>query len=286
MTSADLLYGVLPPVLIGVGVVGFLYRFFTGGIPTDGRPAVAATRWATLPTRWGLGIVLGFHAIVLLFPDWVVGWDSSPARLHLLEGTIVAVSLGALFGVFAHLVHFANDARRPRVTPADVLVVGAMLLFLVTGVLASLVDTWVTSWTAGAAAPALRSILGPHPRPDLIGTLPTLAVAHLLTFFIGMAALPFSRFAMWAAVPVRAVHGFVSSLIRPSGEFGWGGAWARAGIVLGYFVVFTVIIPSRVVDSLGSVPHLVRDAVVGGIWAGFLVGGLWMLRWAQRTQRI
>lgn len=285
MTAADVLYGAIPMVLTAVAAIGLLYRLFTRPVPLESRPAAAAGAWATMPTRWGLGLVFGFHALVLVVPSWVLGWNSSPVRLYLLEGALLAVTLWALIGVFGHLLHFADDPQRPAVTPADALVVGAVLVFLVTGALSQLADRWATSWSAGVAAPYAGAILG-NARPELVASLPVPAQVHTLAFFTGLAALPFSRFLVWAAVPARAVHGFLAGLVKPAGDLLWGSAWARAVGVFLYFVIFTVVIPSQVVDRLGDVPDPVRDAVVGGVWAVFLVGGLAMLRWAQRTSRI
>lgn len=294
MTSADLLYGTLPMVLTGVALVGLLFRLFTRPVALDADPPSApAGPWGTVPVRWGLGIVLGLHVAVFVVPSWVTGWNSAPGRLYLLEGAGLAVSLWLLVGIFTHLIAFADDPDRPRVTIADVLVVLGVLTLVVTGILTALVDRWATYWGAEVAAPYARSLLTGSPRPELMGALPVPARVHTVAAFATLAAFPFSRWLDRLAVPARAVHRFVSDLVapedrdRPAGaRVGWGSAWGRAALIVGYFVAFVVVVPSRVLDRMGAQPEFVRDAVGAGVWVAGLVGGFVLLRWAQRSARI
>ena len=113
-----------------------------------------------------------------------------------------------------------------------------------------------------------------------------------MAFFVVLAAFPFSRFMAWLAAPAAAVRRFVVSLVsppsaEPAGTWAsWGTATTRAVVIVGYFVVFTVIVPAAVIDRLGDVPDGVRDVVVGGVWLGFVAVGLVGLRWGQKRARV
>lgn len=68
----------------------------------------------------------------------------------------------------------------------------------------------------------------------------------------------------------------------------WMQAWLRAGIIFLYFVVSIVIIPDFVI-GLGPIAEastFIRDGVVGAVWAGGFVAGLWGLRMLQSQGRI
>jgi nitrate reductase gamma subunit len=291
MTTADLLYGALPMALTGAAIIGMLYRLFTRPIPMTARlERSPAGGWGSIPVRWGLGAVVGLHVTALLVPSWLAGWNAAPARLYLLEGLALAVSLWVLVGVVVHLVAFTRNPG--RVSFADAAVVVGLVVLLVTGVLTALVDRWATYWGAEVAVPYVRSLFGGSPRPDLMGSLPVLAGAHTIAGFVTIAAFPFSRWMVVLAAPARAVSGFVRDMVAPprvapAGSWlRWGPAWLRAAVIAAYFVVGVVVIPSQVLERMGSVPPMVADLVASGLSLGALAVGLLVLRWAQRKARI
>jgi len=286
VSSADFLFGGLPMAVVAFAVIGTLFRLFTDPIPLDSHPKAAAGTWATLSTRWGLAIVAAVYVVAMARPEWILGWNSSPLRLYLFEGFMLAVFAWALVGVLLHLVHFASDEDRSAISIGDVVVTLALVLFLTAAILAMLADRWATSWSAGIAAPWLHSLFGNDPRPELMGSLPVLARVHTLALFGVIAGFPFSRFMMWLAIPARAVHRLITGLVTPTGESGWGQSWVRAFAIFLYFTVFTVILPNQVVNRLGGASDFLRDAITGGVWLGALGVGLIGLRWLQKTSRI
>jgi predicted exporter len=64
----------------------------------------------------------------------------------------------------------------------------------------------------------------------------------------------------------------------------WTNAILRGLLIVAYFVIATVWLPDKVatLDSLASASRPVRDIVISGVWAGALIGGLWLLRVSQR----
>lgn len=64
----------------------------------------------------------------------------------------------------------------------------------------------------------------------------------------------------------------------------WTNAALRGLLIVLYFVVATVWLPDRVL-RLGAVAEssaMIRDLLVLVVWGAGLVGGLWMMRTAQR----
>lgn len=68
----------------------------------------------------------------------------------------------------------------------------------------------------------------------------------------------------------------------------WGTAGMRALLIVAYFVLATVWLPSRVI-RLGPVAELsstVQGVVATAVWAGALITGMWALRFAQGRRAI
>jgi mono/diheme cytochrome c family protein len=65
-------------------------------------------------------------------------------------------------------------------------------------------------------------------------------------------------------------------------------AWLKSGLVVIYFILATVIIPSMVLrtEVLERLPRGVQDFVAGSLWIGGLAIGLLGLWWFQRQDRI
>ena len=68
----------------------------------------------------------------------------------------------------------------------------------------------------------------------------------------------------------------------------WTDAWMKAFVIFTFFVVFTVFVPSRVLQSqlVSSLARPVQDVIGSGLWVGGLAAGLWALWFAHRDKRI
>jgi hypothetical protein len=65
----------------------------------------------------------------------------------------------------------------------------------------------------------------------------------------------------------------------------WFQGAVRALVIVAYFVLFTVWLPSWFLhlSFVADAPSLVRDLSATAVWALFLVAAMWALRRAQRT---
>ncbi len=68
----------------------------------------------------------------------------------------------------------------------------------------------------------------------------------------------------------------------------WFDAWLRAGIIVAFFVVATVFIPSIIMqtETVARLDRPVQDVIGSGLWLGALLAGLGGLWWAHRDNRI
>lgn len=124
---------------------------------------------------------------------------------------------------------------------------------------------------------------------DLAGTeLPFgVVVTYGLGFLVFLAAAAF-------------VIGPIVMMRRSEGEFSTVQVWLKTALIVLYFVIATVVVPSLVVESgfLASPPSVygdlfssgtwttIRDLIGSAVWFGAFAFGIWMLRRAQRDRVI
>ncbi len=68
----------------------------------------------------------------------------------------------------------------------------------------------------------------------------------------------------------------------------WWRAWVKTTVIVLYFVVATVWLPSTLLrlQAVGELPRYARDLIASGVWFVALAVGIWGLWWADREQRI
>jgi nitrate reductase gamma subunit len=133
------------------------------------------------------------HLLTLGFPDAVLRWDQGFVRLLLLEGTqIVAggiVVAGALAGL-ARLLHPPEGGSRSTI---DLVVATLLLVAMTSGLALALLYRWASAWSTVTLAPYLFSLAHLHPSTELVTDLPPVVKLHVLSAFIVVAVLPFTR---------------------------------------------------------------------------------------------
>jgi mono/diheme cytochrome c family protein len=73
-----------------------------------------------------------------------------------------------------------------------------------------------------------------------------------------------------------------------SPETGWPVAWAKAAIIVLFFIGATVVIPSMVLQAgpVTRLPRVAQDLVGSSLWFLGVAGGIALLWWAKRARRI
>lgn len=68
----------------------------------------------------------------------------------------------------------------------------------------------------------------------------------------------------------------------------WGSAWLRAGVIVVFFSVTTMWLPSALIEwsVIATAPQLMKDMLASGVWIVALAAGIYGLRWAQKGRRI
>ena len=246
----------------------------------------AATRAGVIAI---VGLALGFVSAGASFAQ-----TDQPSDQVVAEGRVVfeasciachQVDGAGLAGVFPPLA--GNDHVFDSAYVADVLANGLTGELVVNGTtynsvmpaFAALTPDQVTSVTAylqfglnGATTPTTVVAGGPTGEGES-GSLPrTLLYLAATLAFLAAAVLLFGPLAV-----ARRADG---------GSFGAGQVWVKTLVIFGFFLVFTVMLPSQLIkwSALSSLPSLARDLIGTAVWFIALGGGMYLLRRAQKSR--
>ena len=193
-----LLFGVLPYVALFLFFLVTILRYRTQPFTYSSLSSQFLENrlhfWAVVPFHYGILVVLAGHLIAFMIPRQILWWNGNPLRLVVLEVTALVFGLLTLVGVVGAMLRRLTVAKVSRVTSGADWVLYAMLLFqVVSGVAIALLYPWGSSWFAALAAPYLWSILGLHPRVELVTSLPWLVKLHVIDAWAVIGFFPFTR---------------------------------------------------------------------------------------------
>lgn len=163
--------------------------------------------------RFSLLVLLAAHLAGLLVPRAILSWNSSPARLYLLEGLafgagLVAVSSGAR----VIWRHFGRSSGSFLAEMCDTVFLSFLFVALVSGLLVAIRYRWGSSWGVMTLTPYALSLLRGKPQIELAAQLPYLTQLHVFSSFAVVATIPFTRL---ANPLVAVIHGCAVLLARP-----------------------------------------------------------------------
>ena len=228
MTLAQMLFGVLPYVVIILALVVTLWRYFDNRFSYSSLSSQFLESrqlfWGSVPWHYGILFVLAGHLVGFLIPQTVLAWNGVPMRLYILEGTALSFGLLTLWGAIVLVVRRVSDARIRAVTSImDLVLLIILLAQVVAGIGIAVFYRWGSSWYSGFAVPYLWSVLRLSPDVALVANLPFLAQFHIVGAFVVLGLLPFTRLVHMLSLPYSYVW-------RPSQVVIWNqrpGARAR-----------------------------------------------------------
>ena len=188
---------------IAVSILRFTYRPFSYSSLSSQFLENEQLFWGGNLWHWGILWVLLGHLFGFMMPKTLLWWNAQTLRLFILETTGLIAALLALFGVLALLLRRFTNARVKAVTSKmDIALLVVLLIQVATGIGTALLYRWGSSWYAAAAVPYLRSVLLFAPKPELITSLPWLPKIHILSGFLMIGLIPFTRLVHFLVVPI------------------------------------------------------------------------------------
>ncbi|MEI6678882.1 MAG: respiratory nitrate reductase subunit gamma [Mariniphaga sp.] len=159
--------------------------------------------WGSRLFHSGIVMLLLGHLIGFLMPDVVLFLASSPLGLMVIE--IVAFGFGiiAFAGIVLLIKRRIQVKRLHSVTSSMDLVVYLVLLTQVlSGILVAYFHRWGTAWYVSSLVPYLRSLIVLMPDTTVIATMPWLIKWHVVSAFVFIGLIPFTRLMHFLVYPV------------------------------------------------------------------------------------
>lgn len=206
--TGNFFFIILPSLALISLIAGSIYKYFYHGFQVSSLSSQLLESnllfFGSRPFHWGIVTLFFGHLIGFLIPSGVLAWNSRPVRLYVLEITALAFALLTLFGLGV-LIYRRLTVKRIRFVTSkmDVFVFIILFLAIVSGIYTAFFFRWGSSWFAVVMAPYLRSILMLNPDITSIMPLPVMVKIHVITAFILIGMIPYTRFMHFLVYPVH-----------------------------------------------------------------------------------
>lgn len=187
-------------------VIGTAFRYFNFGFKVSSLSSQFLESrelfYGSQPFHWGLMFLFFGHLIGFLFPKSVLLWNSVPLRLIIIEIAAFGFGLTALFGLIILILRRVKDHRLLMVTnKMDVVVYLVLSVQIISGLYVAFFARWGSSWFASVITPYLKSILFFNPDINAVVTLPLSVKIHIVSAFVMIGIIPFTRFVHFLVFP-------------------------------------------------------------------------------------
>tara|TARA_R110002072_G_scaffold286113_1_gene451109 strand:+ start:34304 stop:35698 length:1395 start_codon:yes stop_codon:yes gene_type:complete len=206
-STTTLLFGAFPYVAFAIFIIGSIYRYKKRGYKVSSLSTQFLEGkklfYGSQPFHWGLLVLFFGHLIAFLFPSAVLAWNGQPVRLLILEISSFAFALSALLGLVLLIYRRLTTKTLLLVTnKMDMVVYTILLTQIVSGLAVAYFVRWGSTWFATALTPYLKSIFHFNPDLDVISIAPFWIQIHVISAFLLIAIIPFTRFMHFLVAPI------------------------------------------------------------------------------------
>lgn len=203
----SLMFGAFPYVCLMVFLVGAVYRYRKSGFQVSSLSSQFLEGkklfWGSQLFHWGILFLFFGHLIAFLLPKSVIAWNGNPVRLVILEASAFAFGISALLGLVLFIYRRLSTKRVLMVTnKMDMLVYVVLIMQIFSGLGVAFYVRWGSSWFASVLTPYLLSVFTFNPRVDLMSNMPWLVQAHVISAFLIVGIIPFTRFMHFLVAPL------------------------------------------------------------------------------------
>ena len=198
----------LPYVAIVIMLVGSIFRYTNFGFKVSSLSSQFLESrelfYGSRPFHWGILFLFFGHLVAFIFPRSVLLWDSMPVRLIILEVVSFGFGLLTLFGLIMLIVRRLKHRRVLVVTSKmDAFVYLILLTQVISGLWVAYFARWGSAWFAAVLTPYLRSLIYFDPDITAVITLPLAIKIHIVSAFILIGMIPFTRFMHFLVYPFQ-----------------------------------------------------------------------------------
>lgn len=204
--NAIILFAVLPYLAILLLLLGSIYRYTYSGFQVSSLSSQFLESkqlfFGSRPFHWGIIFLFFGHLTAFLIPRAVLAWNKVPLRLYILEITAFAFGLMLLAGLILLIIRRFNTKSLYRVTSKmDIFVYVILLVQVITGLWTAYFYRWGSSWFAMVLTPYIRSVFAFNPDTIAVVQLPLMVQIHIVSAFILIGMIPFTRFMHFLVYP-------------------------------------------------------------------------------------
>ncbi|MEX2427943.1 MAG: respiratory nitrate reductase subunit gamma [Bacteroidales bacterium] len=206
--SGSFLFAVLPYLAILSLLLGSIRRYLFSGFQVSSLSSqFLETRelyFGNRPFHWGLIFLFFGHLTAFLTPRSVLAWNRVPLRLFILEITAFAFGLLLLAGLLLLIRRRIRNKRLHVVTTnMDIFVYVLLMVQVISGLWIAFFFRWGSSWFATVLTPYLWSVFKLNPDPAGVVAMPFMVQLHIVSAFILIGMIPFTRFMHFLVYPFK-----------------------------------------------------------------------------------
>ncbi len=198
----------LPYISVVILLVGSIYRYNESSFSYSSLSTqfleVKSLHLGIRPFHWGVMFLFFGHLFAFLFPSAVLVWTGKTARLLILEVSAFGFAIATLYGMLILFGRRLTNKRISMVTSKMDLVVYLILFTQVlSGMWVAFFDNWGSVWFATTVTPYLRSLFTLSPEVTAMAALPLGVKIHIISAYVLIGIIPFTRFAHFLVYPFR-----------------------------------------------------------------------------------
>lgn len=200
----------LPYMSITIMLVGSIVRYRSRGYQVSSLSSQFLESrklfFGTNPFHIGIIFLFFGHLIAFLFPSSVIAFNRVPLRLFIIEVSAFTFGLLTLLGAIVLITRrLSNKSLLIVTSKVDILVYVAIFSQVISGLLVAYYVRWGSTWFATSLTPYLDSIFTFSPNIKVISEMPFLVKYHVVSAFILIALIPFSRLMHILVFPFRYI---------------------------------------------------------------------------------
>ncbi len=197
----------LPYAALVILLVGSIFRYMNFGFKVSSLSSQFLESrelfYGNRPFHWGLMFLFFGHLVAFLVPRSVIAWNSIPVRLVILEVVAFGFGISALVGMLLLILRRLKHKRLLMVTTKmDAFVYVILLTQIISGLWVAYFARWGSAWFPTVLTPYLKSLFLLNPDIAAVSTLPLSIKIHIVSAFVLIGMIPFTRFMHFLVYPI------------------------------------------------------------------------------------
>jgi len=200
-------YIIIPYLCVAVFITGTVYAITRGRLaisaPATGFFEKRKLSWGITAWHYAIIIILTGHLLGFLFPKTVMNILSGYKAMFAAEALAFGLGLAAFLGTIILLYRRITEKTVSKNSNfADYFILIILLIQVILGLSTAANYRWGINWYASHMSGYLKSLVTFTPDVSYAAGMPGIVTAHIVTGFLILAVLPFTRLMHLIFVPV------------------------------------------------------------------------------------